>query len=109
MNRKIPLALAAAVVSFATFTSSVLAAGTAHDAHAFLESERARTEGGGVYRPAAGVTTVAGYTAADKWFASERARREGQSDPVRIAPNEGNPIRSAVDSRLEMERTRSDG
>jgi hypothetical protein len=87
MNRKATLAIASAIVSIASIATTAAAANTTTDTHAYLETERTRTDGQvepiNVGRERAGASdtvVVAQPTAMDAWFASQRSLTEGNTD-----------------------------
>ncbi|MBK6981994.1 MAG: hypothetical protein IPH30_11185 [Betaproteobacteria bacterium] len=109
MNTTLKLSLAAAAVSLAGAASPAFAGNTLEDTHAYLEAERAMTEGesdGVRFAPKHGIEE---RTALDRWFASERARTEGQADRAFSNVPAAKGITSAVHSWFDSERARTEG
>lgn len=110
MNSKATLAIAAAIVSIASFATTAAAANTATDTHAYLEGERTRTDGQveptNFVRERAGASAtvvVDQPTAMDAWFASQRSLTEGNTE---LALDTGDSSRHAVNPMAGVLRGR---
>ena len=109
MNTTLKLSLAAAAVSLAGAASPAFAGNTLEDTHAYLEAERAMTEGesdGVRFAPKHGIEE---RTALDRWFASERARPEGPAARAFSTVPATKGLTSAVRSWCDSGRARTEG
>ncbi len=109
MKTRIELSIAAAALSIASFAAPAFAGDAPEDAHAFLQAERALTEGQSDGIHFAPKHAVGKRTPLDKWFASQRARTEGQSEAIRAGSTDFEAIRSTLHSWFEAQRARTEG